>query len=228
MFIEVALLRTYFAQIKLKRAGAKIAQLWKNTYKVEYPWRNKRTIYRTFIAEFLLSRTRADVVAKLFNHIINRYPDIKLLAEADEYELENLLNPLGLKKRAHYLLLAAQDITVEYKGKIPNNYNELITIPGVGEYIANAILIYSFGHDLVPADVNVLRFVSRFTGIQMINITKGDPKLKEIAKVLSKSKTGLNTDALLDFTRMICSPRNPLCRICPVNISCTFNIHRIN
>jgi A/G-specific adenine glycosylase len=188
----------------------------------ELPWRRKRTAYRVFLAEFLLIRTRADVVARLFETIFHRYPSIRSLAETREDELAKTLEPLGLRKRVPYLKRAALYIIENHRGRIPRDVNQLMKVPGLGAY--SAVAIAAFAHKLpeVPADVNILRFLSRLTGLPMEHTTKGSKDLWSLLPLLSETESGLAPEKLLDFSRLICRPGRPKCEECPVRNGCAY------
>jgi A/G-specific adenine glycosylase len=186
------------------------------------PWRQQRTPYRIFLAEMLLVRTRADVVTRIYEDVFGQYPDIYKLAEANEDELREALHPLGLSKRIPYIIKAARHICEIHNGQIPNNIDSLLKTPGLGMYTAPAIATFAHGQTFVPGDVNILRFVARLTGLEMEHKTKGSKQLRELAPLLSENCTGLSTEKLLDFTRLICRSRNPLCEQCPLTRHCIY------
>ncbi|MGB9887755.1 MAG: hypothetical protein ACPLRW_12290 [Moorellales bacterium] len=170
----------------------------------------------------LLVRTRADVVARVFEQIAARYPTVYALASAEENELGSLLRPLGLYKRIPYLIAAARYICEKHGGEIPRSFGDLLKVPGVGPYTAAAIATFAYGGDGVPADVNVLRFVSRLTGLEMRHPTKGSPELRELLPLLSERNVGLSAEGLLDFARLVCRPGRPRCGDCPVQDRCSY------
>lgn len=189
---------------------------------IKLPWREYKTPYRIFLAEFLLVRTRADVVAFVFETIFNRFPNIAVLADAPLSEVEEALKPLGLRKRVPYLVAAANYIMEHYAGHIPSEIDALLKVPGLGLYTATAIAAFAFGHSLVPGDVNIYRFVARLTGLSMEHKTKGSQALRALLPELSKERSTLKTEWLLDFTRLICRPSKPLCSECPLRSTCCF------
>lgn len=186
------------------------------------PWRENPTPYRIFIAEFMLIRTRTDVVARIFEEFCLHYPDIRSLAQADQDELARLLWPLGLPQRIPFMIRAANFI-IERGGEIPNTQKELEIVPGLGPYTAGAISAFAFGSTIVPADVNVLRFLSRITGLPMEHKTKGSKELRNYLSYLSSENGGPGFSVLLDFTRSICKPRFPNCPKCPLNEICRYS-----
>lgn len=204
----------------LAKAGAELSR--HRIAETELPWRKYRTPYRIFLAEMLLIRTRTDVVADHFERIASRYPTIETLASADETELREILRPLGLSKRVPYLIKAARYICENHNGEIPADVESLLKVPGIGAYTAAAILTFAYGQGLIPADVNILRFVSRFTGLKMGHPTKGSQELRDLLPLLSEANVGLSAENLLDFTRLICKVRKPKCYICPLSEHCSY------
>jgi A/G-specific adenine glycosylase len=186
------------------------------------PWRQIRTPYRIFLAELLLVRTRADVVTRIYEDLFDKYPDIYRLAEANEYELRKALHPLGLSKRTPYIINAARYICDMHDGRIPSDINALLKTPGLGIYTAQAIAAFAYGQTIVPSDVNILRFVARLIGVGMEHRTKGSKQLIDLVSLLSESYTGLSVEKLLDFTRLICRSKNPLCEQCPLSHHCVY------
>lgn len=208
-------------QQKVVEAGCSLA---KNipAFQNNLPWRENNTPYRIFLAELMLVRTRADVVARIYESCFEKYPDIYTLGAADENELSELLHPLGMLKRTPYFIEAARYICKTHEGLLPRDIKSLIKIPGIGLYTASAISIFAFNEKAIPYDVNILRFLSRYTGLEMENKTKGSNKLRDLAVELSEEKTGLKTEVLLDFTRLICRSRNPICEQCCLKSSCVY------
>ena len=188
----------------------------------DLPWRRYRTPYRVFLAEFLLVRTRSDVVAALFEDIVTRFPDLESLASADEREIGTVLEPLGLRKRVPYLKKAAKYLLEHHGGRIPKTVEELKKVPGLGDYTAAAVAAFAYNAATIPADVNILRFLSRLTGLPMEHATKGSAKLRSLLPLLSPSRGGPRPETLLDFCRLICRPRRPRCDECPLTRECEY------
>jgi len=204
----------------LSKAGVELSRY--RIAETELPWRKYRTPYRIFLAEMLLVRTRTDVVVNHFERVASKYPTIEALASADEIELREMLRPLGLSKRVPYLIKAARYINENHNGEIPTDVESLLKVPGIGAYTAAAILTFAYGRGLVPADVNILRFVSRFTGLEMGHATKGSQDLRALLPLLSEENAGLPAEDLLDFTRLICRSRKPRCNVCPLSKHCSY------
>ena len=186
-----------------------------------YPWRSAKDPYRIIIAEMLLQRTRRDVVIKLYNDFISRYPTPKALAEADPEEVKNLIKPLGLAKRAQYLVNFAR----KYTAMRPKSFSELLKLPGVGPYIASITSIMVYGDERVAVDKNVARVIMRIYDITPEN--KNRPQddhqiLRIVNECMPKDNVKEYNLALLDLGWEICRPRNPLCNKCPLKNGCVY------
>lgn len=207
---------------QVSRAARNLATLASFSQAQDLPWRALRTPYRVFLAEFLLVRTRADLVAGVFEDIYRRFPSIPDLASASESDVVEAIASLGLPQRAPYLIEAARFILAELGGEIPSDRADLERIPGVGPYVATAITAFAFDGDEVPADVNILRFLSRLTGLPMVHETKGSTELRGLLPLLSRQNGGPDPELLLDFTRFICEPRRPRCELCLLQADCCY------
>jgi len=206
----------------LRWAAAQLASHSKTWEQAELPWRVDRSPFGVFVAEFLLVRTRSDVVARVYQGVIERYPEPEALADADPAELERLLTPLGFRKRTPLLIRAARVLVDDFQGHVPNRREDLLSIPGIGRYTADAIAAFAFAESTVPADVNILRFVARLTGLPMRHPTKGSKELLDLLPDLASAEPRPSPESLLDFTRIVCRPRTPRCNICPLVDRCRY------
>src|SRR5207253_11354099 len=87
---------------------------------------------------------------------------------------------------------------------------------------ATAIAAFAYDSGEVPADVNILRFLSRLTGLPMTHPTKGSPELRSLLHELAQPTGGPAPESLLDFSRLICRPKHPKCQVCPVTAECSY------
>jgi len=194
---------------------------WHQNNRRLFPWRITKDPYKTFIAEFFLQRTPANRVAKFFPEFITRFPSPEELAHADLSYLEGFSRTLGLKKRMGWLIKSMKIICRKYGGKIPNTFEHLISLPGVGEYTASAILCFGFGCEVPIVDANVIRVLSRIFGLRE-NFNKVGISVKDIArKILPNGQVAKFNEALLDFAALICK-KKPLCNECPVSSLCEY------
>lgn len=127
-----------------------------------------------------------------------------------------------MRKRVPLLLRAARHLLKQHKGRIPRDVKELEAVPGLGPYTAAAIAAFAFDSKVVPADVNVLRFLARLTNLPMTHPTKGSKELRGLLPLLSPAEGGPKFEVLLDFSRLTCRPGKPRCFECPVRDRCRY------
>lgn len=198
---------------------------WFERQKRVLPWRNDPSLYRVWISEIMLQQTQVATVVPYFEKFLNRFPDVKTLAESSEEEVMLHWAGLGYYSRARNLRKAAQKI-VEIGG-FPQNREEWEAIPGVGPYTAGAILSIALNQPEAILDGNVERVLSR---LRKVGREKGDVAFKEELWQLSRFFVmGAFNDgippsqinqALMELGAMTCLPRNPKCEICPIAKDC--------
>ena len=131
---------------------------WYDLNKRSLPWRKKVSLekkqYYTLISEFMLQQTQVTTVIPFFERFIKNLPSINSLAKVNDKKLIKLWEGLGYYSRARNLKKTAKIIISKYNGKIPNNYGDLISLPGIGNYTANAILAIAFNKSYIPLDGN--------------------------------------------------------------------------
>ena len=189
-----------------------------------FPWRAKSAgSYVRVISEILLQRTQADRVNEFFREFIKAYPSWRHLADATEVQLQQVLQPLGLWRRRAASILALAREMKNRRGRFPGSRETVEALPGVGQYIANAILLLCHEQPQPLLDVNMARVLERNFGPRKLVDIRYDPHLQALAaKVLSRgSATSLNW-AILDLAGLLCLRREPLCEQCPLVSSCQF------
>ena len=197
---------------------------WYDLNKRSLPWRKKVSLkkkqYYTLISEFMLQQTQVSTVIPFFNRFIKSVPNLEILSKINEKKLIKLWEGLGYYSRARNLKKTAQIIIKNFYGKLPNNFEDLLTLPGVGNYTANAILAIAFNKPNIPVDGNIERVLKRYLYLR---------KEKEIQKDnLVKKKTIFGTtlrssdyaQALMELGALICKPINPTCNQCPIRKNC--------
>jgi len=205
-----------------KELGEKILRWWYEN-KRDYPWRHEIDPYKILVAETMLQRTRAEQVVPVYVEFINRYPTVRDLAGAELEDVERYFAKLGLRWRAKKVLEMAKYIVEKFYGKLPESEEKLLEIPAIGDYVADAILVFAYNRDKVVVDANVVRIVERLFCIKSRSEGRRDPRIRQIANsmlVLGKAKE-FNW-ALIDFGAVICRPINPLCEICPLKDPCCY------
>lgn len=192
----------------------------------EFPWRETTNPFHILIAEKLLQQTIArSSVIDAYVAIITRYPTPKDLANAKIIDLQNIIKPLGLTYRANELIIMANEIHEKHGGNIPKDLNELLSLTGVGDYSARAILAFAYNEDVPIVDTNVARFIHRILGLDESIPTNParSKKLRDYAKeLLPQGKSRRFNFAVLDLCAAVCKPRNPECSICPIHNKCVF------
>jgi len=194
---------------------------WFNKNKRDYPWRETRDPFKVLIAEMMLRRTKADQVKAVYDRLFTKYPDVETMAKAKNEELEQILYPLGLKWRTPAFGLVAREVQAKYQCRIPEAREELTTLPGVGEYVAGAVLSVAYGKREWIVDSNIVRLFKRYFGIKTSKEGRRDKHIVNLAKTYVSGKDPRKANlALLDFAALICLPRNPKCMLCPLAGTC--------
>lgn len=190
----------------------------------QFDWRETDDPYAILLSEVLLQRTQASQVASHFNRILCQFPTPVALAAAPEDKAYEALRPLGLAKRARTLVAMAQVLVADFDGRVPQDPDLLVNLPGVGRYIASATLCFAFGRRIPIVDTNVIRIFSRYFGIvSNERRPKDDPRLWRIAETLLPRRSIREYNwALIDFAALVCTVRNPSCRTCPMKRECRF------
>jgi A/G-specific adenine glycosylase len=197
---------------------------WYNNYGRHFPWRNKSiSNYQKIIVEVLLQRTRAETVAAFFPAFIQAYPNWIALAKATESDLQQFLKPIGLWKRRALALITFSQAMAKRGGRFPRNREEIESLPSVGQYIANAILMFCHGEPQPLLDAGMARVLERVFGERKLADIRYDPYLQQLAGAVVTSDNAINMNwAILDLASMICRPCSPKCPKCPLNEVCRY------
>ena len=188
-----------------------------------YPWRKTNDPFRILIAEMMLRRTKADQVKPVYELFIKKYPDVNSLAEAKNEDLERILYPLGLRWRIPAFQMLAREVREKYRSRIPEKREVLTSLPGVGEYVAGAVLSVAYGKKEWLVDSNIVRIFKRYFGIEISKEGRRDKHVVEIAKIYSEGKDPRRaTLGILDITALVCKPGEPDCENCPLMDRCCY------
>ncbi len=175
------------------------------------------------VAEVLLQRTQADVVGRMFPAFVAKFPSWKRLATCSQSELEEILKPLGLWKRRSASLRELSEIMATRRGRYPKERDQIEQLPGVGQYISNAILMFDQGQCQPLLDVNLARVLERVFGPRRLSDIRYDPYLQTLAmKVVAHTQPSILNWAFLDLASLICTIRSPKCPVCPLVRTCCF------
>lgn len=191
---------------------------WYRDNKRALPWREDPLPYHIWISEIMLQQTRVEAVKEYYRRFLDELPDIASLAAIQEERLLKLWEGLGYYNRARNLKKAAIMIMEKYQGSMPDTYEELLKLPGIGAYTAGAIASIAFGADVPAVDGNVLRVVTRVTG-DPSDISDESVRKRiagDLLKILPKGQSGTFNQALMDMGAMVCIPNGqPKCDQCP-------------
>ncbi len=188
----------------------------------DLPWRHTRDPYRIWVSEIMLQQTQIATVLRYYRIFLKRFPTVYHLAAASERKVLAAWAGLGYYRRARNMRRAAKLVVQNYHGKLPDNYDDLRALPGIGRYTAGAILSIAFGKPYPAVDGNVERVLSR------VLVLRGNLKTFAHQKVLWSTAealvpTGSPGDfnqALMELGATVCLPRNPQCGRCPVESLC--------
>jgi A/G-specific adenine glycosylase len=188
----------------------------------DLPWRKDYEPYQIWISEIMLQQTQMDRGILFFKLWLQRFPDVRAVAEASEQEILKCWEGLGYYARARNLHRAARIIVDQHQGKIPESYDVLLTLPGIGLYTAAAIASIAYNQDIAVVDANVERILARLFNID------GPVKSGEIKKrihrlaeeLLPAGQARFFNQALMDLGGLICTPKNPACGLCPAAVAC--------
>ena len=197
----------------------------------KFPWRFDTDPYRVLLSEMLLQRTTGSHAAKVYATVIAEYPNVAALASADERLLATGLAPLGLNKRASWIVRAAQHIVKHRDGAVPRAADDLLWIPFVGPYTAAAVRCFAFGEPEATIDVNVARVVIRLFGLQPTGMRLHT--LREVHTVANRvlaerpqAAVHLNY-AMIDVGGVRCR-RRPRCNGCELRQLCAVGSARLS
>ena len=186
----------------------------------DLPWRRTRDAYKIWLSEIILQQTRVEQGRDYWHRFVEHYPRVDDLAQAAEDEVMRLWQGLGYYSRARNLHKAAKQAVAD--GHFPRNYDELLTLPGVGRYTAAAVASFAYGEARAVVDGNVYRVLARHAGIATpIDSTQGAREFAQMAQArLDERQPALYNQAVMDFGALICKPSSPLCTQCPVADTC--------
>ena len=197
---------------------------WYDLNKRSLPWRKSVSLqkrqYYTLVSEFMLQQTQVSTVIPYFNRFIKDVPNLKTLAKVQNKKLIKLWEGLGYYSRARNLKKTAQNVIKVFKGRLPCNFEDLILLPGIGNYTASAILAIVFNKPYIPLDGNIERVLKRYLYLKKVKDIKKDNLIKKKTIFGTSSRSRDYAQALMELGALICKPTNPLCSQCPISNKC--------
>lgn len=195
---------------------------WFGKHGRSFPWRaDSASNYIHIVSEVLLQRTRAETVAEFFPLFIRRFPSWRRLAAATDGELRAFLEPIGLwRRRAASLRALATEMNTR-RGRFPRERGEIEELPGIGQYIAGAVLLFCHDEPEPLLDVNMARVLERCFGPRKLVDIRYDPWLQALSRqVVHHANARAINWAMLDLAASTCTIRNPRCNACPLSGCC--------
>jgi len=195
---------------------------WFEREKRALPWREDRDPYRILVSEMMLVQTTVAAVVPHFERFLRLFPDFAALAAVDEDDVVKAWEGLGYYRRARQLHAAARTIVEEHGGRMPNDPDAVRALPGVGRYLAGAILSQAFDRPEPILEANSQRVLARllaWNGEIAAAATKR--RLWEAAgRLVPESRAGDFNQSLMELGALVCSPRSPRCLVCPLSTLC--------
>lgn len=191
---------------------------WYDAGHQDLPWRTEPTPYRVWVSEIMLQQTRIEAARAYFTRWMDALPTVAALAEAEEAQYMKLWEGLGYYSRVRNLHRAAVEICARYGGELPANYDQLLALPGIGDYTAGAIASIAFGLAVPAVDGNVLRVFARLQNdaTPVTNAAHKRTLRQQLAAQMPHDRPGDWNQALMELGERVCLPHGtPACAQCP-------------
>ena len=189
----------------------------------DLPWRRTRDPYRILVSEVMLQQTQVDRVQPKYEEWLERFPTMESLAAATRGQATTVWRPLGYNIRPKRLHAIAREVVSDYGGHLPPDTETLRSFKGLGPYTVGAVQSFAFEKRVPIVDTNVARLLLRvFVGANKLDGHATRRHAWELsAAVLPRLRVFDFNQALMDFGAMVCTPRKPRCRQCPMRRDCT-------
>lgn len=196
--------------------------MWYEHNKRDLPWRQDQDPYKIWVSEIMLQQTQVDTVIPYFKRFIQKFPTVDDLANAPEQEVLKEWEGLGYYSRARHLQEAAREVVASYSGIVPAQSKELGSLKGIGPYTRGAILSIAYNQPEPAVDGNVLRVLSRILNISdNISETRVKKEFEQYAReLISEEDPASFNQALMELGALICTPKTPMCMLCPIQEHC--------
>ena len=195
---------------------SKILCTWYENNKRDLPWRKTRDPYILWISEIILQQTRVAQGMDYFLRFTERFPDVAALAKAQEEEVLKYWQGLGYYSRARNLHAAARTVVSLFGGVFPSAYEDVLSLKGIGEYTAAAIVSFAWNQPYPVVDGNVYRVLSRLFAVdEPIDTVRGKKLFARLAgEIMDPARAGLHNQAVMEFGALQCTPLSPVCDSC--------------
>ncbi len=188
----------------------------------DLPWQNTTDPYAIWVSEIMLQQTQVAAVISYYGRFMARFPDIACLANAEQDEVLQHWSGLGYYSRARNLHNAAQKVVDDFEGNFPQDFDDILSLPGIGKSTAAAISTFAFNHPMPILDGNVKRVFARYF---LIEGWPGTPKIEQQMWQIAyrenpNEEAQAYTQGLMDLGATLCTRSRPRCNDCPVQGSC--------
>jgi len=188
----------------------------------DLPWRADRDPYRILVSEMMLVQTTVAAVVPYFGRFLARFPTVEALAAADEAEVLKAWEGLGYYRRARQLHGAARAVVRDHGGTFPDDPEAIRALPGVGRYIAGALLSFAFDRPAPIVEANTQRVLARWLawGEDLATAASQGRLWRAAGRLVPAAGAGQFNQAFMELGALVCTPRAPSCLICPVAAEC--------
>jgi A/G-specific adenine glycosylase len=195
---------------------------WYQTHHRSLPWRENSDPYRIWVSEVMLQQTRVKTAVPYFLAFVDAFPTLEDLAKADLEQVLKLWEGLGYYARARNLHKAACRVVSDLDGRIPEKFADFTALPGVGDYIASAVLSMAFGQAHAVVDANVKRVLARLLCLDVpVNLASAHRQFQTIAdSLLDRNDPGRFNQAVMELGALVCTPTVSACSVCPIADHC--------
>ncbi|URJ25315.1 A/G-specific adenine glycosylase [Candidatus Blochmannia ocreatus (nom. nud.)] len=189
-----------------------------------FPWQLNKTMYSIWVSEIMLQQTQAQTVIPYYGRFLKKFASIAQLAQSELDEVLCLWSGLGYYSRAINLHKTAKIIIARYNGAFPEDFNILISLPGIGKSTAGAILSLTLDQHYAILDGNIKRILIRYYALDYYLSGNKSNVNKELwllsTKLLPNKKVSIFNQAMMNLGRLVCTNRNPKCNFCPLQKGC--------
>lgn len=195
---------------------------WYRCGKRDLPWRKTDDPYRIWVSEIMLQQTRVDTVVPYWNRFLEAFPTVHHLANANRQQVLKLWEGLGYYSRGRNLHDAAKVVSDKFDGRLPDTYEEISGLKGIGPYTAAAILSIAFSKPYAVVDGNVIRVMTRYFGIEddiRSRVVKNRVH-QHAEELIPHNEPGDFNQAVMELGATVCTPSRPACSSCPVSGGC--------
>lgn len=193
---------------------------WFKFEKRDLPFRGTKDPYKIWLSEVMLQQTKVVSAIPYYNKWIKKYPTLFSVSQENINNLLKLWEGLGYYSRCRNFHQAAKIVCKKYDGKVPSDWETFISLPGVGDYTASAVLSIAFGKKYVTIDGNVRRVIYRLLGLKRATPFNEKRVKKTLERLIPNISPGDFNQSMMELGALICNPRNPKCGSCPLNYMC--------